>query len=151
LNHTPPDAGIVGCSYNYELNRRINPKRQFLSHVTTAFSERYFPLGARAGAVVLSTALKAGMLQVRFAMMLEYFINKILPTVLWTQSLTEIFVGGKGDRSIGLTMLPPSCVDRLEIWESQPPGPMGLNVPPKGLFYLHFPLHATCPRISSYT
>ena len=69
----------------------------------------------------------------------------------WTQSLTEIFLGGKGDRCVGLTTLPPSCVDRLEIWEPQPPGSMGLNIPPKGLFYLHFPLHATCPRISSYT
>jgi hypothetical protein len=30
--------------------------------------------------------------------------------------------GGKGDRCIGLTTLPPSCADRLEIWEPQLPG-----------------------------
>jgi len=29
---------------------------------------------------------------------------------------------GKGGRCIGLTTLPLSCADRLEIWESQPPG-----------------------------
>jgi hypothetical protein len=45
------DAGIVGCSYDYELNRSINPKRQFLGCFTTAFSERYFPLAERGGAV----------------------------------------------------------------------------------------------------
>ena len=31
----------------------------------------------------------------------------------------EYFLGGKG---IGLTTLPPSCADCLEIWESEPPG-----------------------------
>ena len=35
-----------------------------------------------------------------------------------TQPLTEV---GKG-RCVGLTTLPPSCADCLEIWESQPPG-----------------------------
>ena len=29
---------------------------------------------------------------------------------------------GKGGRCVGLTTLPPSCVDCLEIWEPQPPG-----------------------------
>ena len=29
--------------------------------------------------------------------------------------------GGKDDRCVGLTNLPPSCADCLEIWESQPP------------------------------
>jgi len=33
-----------------------------------------------------------------------------------------IFPGGKGGRSVGLTTLPPPCVDCLEIWEPQPPG-----------------------------
>jgi hypothetical protein len=27
---------------------------------------------------------------------------------------------GKGGRCVGLTTLPPSCVDYLEIWEPQP-------------------------------
>ena len=29
---------------------------------------------------------------------------------------------GKGGRCLGLTTLPPSCADCLEIWEPQPPG-----------------------------
>ena len=31
-------------------------------------------------------------------------------------------LGGKDGRCVGLTNLPPSCVDCLEIWEPQPPG-----------------------------
>jgi len=43
-----------------------------------------------------------------------------------TQPLTEmntrnISWGGKGGWCIGLTNLPPTCVDCLEIWEPQPP------------------------------
>jgi hypothetical protein len=34
----------------------------------------------------------------------------------------EYFLGGKGSWCIGLTTLPPSCADCLEIWELQPPG-----------------------------
>jgi hypothetical protein len=34
----------------------------------------------------------------------------------------EYFLGGKGSRCVGLTTLPPSCADCLEIWEPQPPG-----------------------------
>ena len=34
----------------------------------------------------------------------------------------EYFLGGKGGRCVGLTALPPSCADCLEIWEPQPPG-----------------------------
>ena len=34
----------------------------------------------------------------------------------------EYFLGGKGGRCVGLTTLPPSCADCLEIWEAQPPG-----------------------------
>jgi hypothetical protein len=29
---------------------------------------------------------------------------------------------GKDGRCVGLTTLPPSCVDCLEVWEPQPPG-----------------------------
>jgi len=29
---------------------------------------------------------------------------------------------GKGSQCVGLTTLPPSCANCLEIWESQPPG-----------------------------
>ena len=34
----------------------------------------------------------------------------------------EYFLGSKGDRCVGLTTLPPSYVDCLEVWEPQPPG-----------------------------
>jgi len=33
----------------------------------------------------------------------------------------EYFLGGKGGRCVGLTTVPPSCADRLEIWVPQPP------------------------------
>jgi hypothetical protein len=44
-----------------------------------------------------------------------------------TQILTEMSTrniswGGKGGRCLGLTTLPPSCTDCLEIWEPQPHG-----------------------------
>ena len=32
------------------------------------------------------------------------------------------FLGSRGGRCIGLTTLPPSCADCLEIWKPQPPG-----------------------------
>jgi hypothetical protein len=34
----------------------------------------------------------------------------------------EYFLEGKGGRCVGLTTLPPSCADFLEIWEPQTPG-----------------------------
>ena len=34
----------------------------------------------------------------------------------------KYFLGCKGGRYVGLTTLPPSCSDCLEIWELQPPG-----------------------------
>jgi len=34
----------------------------------------------------------------------------------------EYFLECKGGRCVGLTTLPPSCSDCLEIWEPQPPG-----------------------------
>jgi len=34
----------------------------------------------------------------------------------------EYILGGKDGRYIGLTTLPPSCANCLEIWEPQPPG-----------------------------
>ena len=44
-----------------------------------------------------------------------------------TQPLTEMSTGNiswgvKSGRYVGLTTLPPSCADCLEIWEPQPPG-----------------------------
>jgi len=60
-----------------------------------------------------------------------------------TQPLTEMSTrniswGGKGGWCVGLTTLPSSCADCLEIWEPQPSGTLracpGLL---KGLLYLY--------------
>ena len=50
----------------------------------------------------------------------------------------EYFLGGvKGDQCIGLTTLPPSCADCLEIWEAQHPGTLwACNRHACGLLYL---------------
>jgi hypothetical protein len=44
-----------------------------------------------------------------------------------TQPVTEISTrnipwSGEGGRCVGLTTLPPTCADCLEIWAFQPPG-----------------------------
>ena len=31
-------------------------------------------------------------------------------------------MGGKGGRCVGLTILPPSCANCLEVWQPEPPG-----------------------------
>jgi len=48
-----------------------------------------------------------------------------LPYPLSEMSIRHIFwLGGgvKGGRCVGLTTLPPSCADCVEIWEPQPSG-----------------------------
>ena len=55
----------------------------------------------------------------------------------------EYFLTGKGGRSAGLT-LPPSCADRHEIWEPEPPGTMGACPGlVHGLLYLYLFMHDT--------
>ena len=53
-----------------------------------------------------------------------------------------LFPGGKGSRCVGLTTLPPSCVDCVEIWEPQPPGTLlASNRPvPELLYHLFYSL-----------
>ena len=61
---------------------------------------------------------------------LEFFIDIILPAAYGPgvdsasnrNKYQEYFLGGKGGRCVGLTTLPPSGADCLEIWEPQPPG-----------------------------
>jgi len=57
---------------------------------------------------------------------LEFLIDIILPAEFDPASkrneYQEYFLGGKGGQCVGLTTLPPSCADCLEIWGPQPPG-----------------------------
>jgi hypothetical protein len=49
----------------------------------------------------------------------------------------EYFLFGKGGRCIGLTTLPPSCDDCIEIWDPQNPGTLRVcNRPVQGLLVL---------------
>jgi hypothetical protein len=96
------------------------------------FFNNFFPVKYRGhgSAVGWGTALQARRSRVRFPMVsLEIFIHVILPAALCSSgrlSLQQkwvpgIYPGGKGGRCVGLTTLPPSCVDCHEIWEPQPP------------------------------
>ena len=64
--------------------------------------------------------------------------------LLIEMSTRNISWGGKGDRCVGLTTLPPSCADCLEIWESQPPGTLracpGLY---RDCIYVYLPKYTT--------
>ena len=58
-------------------------------------------------------------------MSLKIFIDIILPGVDAGSNryeYPEYSLGGKGGRCVGLTTLPPSCAECLEIWEPQTPG-----------------------------
>jgi hypothetical protein len=87
--------------------------------------------GTRGIAVGWSTALQVWRSRVRLPMVsLEFLIDIILPFALWPWgwlSLRQkwvpgIFPVGKCGWCVGLTTLPRSCVDCLEIWEPQTPG-----------------------------
>jgi hypothetical protein len=75
--------------------------------------------------------LQVGRLWVQYPIVsLEFFIDVIFPSALWPWDrlslfqkwVPGIFPGVKGGRCVGLTTLPPSCADCLEIWESHHPG-----------------------------
>jgi hypothetical protein len=67
---------------------------------------------------------------------LEFFIDIILPAALCPWS--RLSLGVKGGRCVGLTNLPTSCADYLEIWEPQTPGTVS---PCPGLYRYCFTLY----------
>jgi len=106
------------------------------------------------GAVDWCSALQAEGSRVGFTTgSLEYFIDIIRPATLclcdrlgfcrkWS---TANVIWGKGGRWVGLTTLPLSCADCLEIWESQPTGMLWVySRPVLGLFYLSLYIHSHC-------
>ena len=88
--------------------------------------------GARGGAIGWGTALQAGRSRVRFPMVTFEFVIDIksfrsyygpgVDSASNRNEYQEYFLGGKGGRCVGLTTLPHSCADCLDIWEPQSPG-----------------------------
>jgi len=52
-----------------------------------------------------------------------YYVRRVDSASNWIE-YKVYFLGGKGGQCVGLTTLPPTCADCLEIWE--PPGTLGL-------------------------
>jgi hypothetical protein len=109
---------VCGSSIQY------NTRNKFLEHYIRN-------VGHAVAQWCWGTALLTGRSRDRFPMVsLELFIDIILPAPLRPGSrlsllqkwVPGIFLGGKGDRYVGLTILPSSCADCLKIWEPQPPG-----------------------------
>jgi len=103
-------------------------------------------IGARDGTVDSDTVLPASRLHVRFPMVSEFFIDRILrlhcgpeiDSAANSNEYQEYFLGCKGGWYIGLTTLPPSHASRPEIWELQPPGtPWASNRPVYSFLYLY--------------
>jgi hypothetical protein len=109
-------------------------------------------IGLRGGPVGWRTAIQVKRSQVRFPMVsLEVFIDIILPAALWPwvdsasnrNEYREYFLGGKGCRCLRLTILPPSCLDCLEIWAPTSWNPQSLSTPVMGLLLLYNCIIAT--------
>ena len=102
---------------------------------------------AAGGAFGWGTARQFRRLRLRFPMVsLDFFIDIILPNALWSWGwlrlqqkwVPEMFPGGKGGRSVRLTILPLSCVELLDTWEPHRPGTLkGLSSPVMVLLYLY--------------
>jgi hypothetical protein len=77
------------------------------------------------------TALKARRSPIRYPIVsLEFFFDIIFPAAILSgidsasniNEDQEYFLEGKGGRCLGLTNLPPSYANFLELWEPRPPG-----------------------------
>ena len=92
---------------------------------------RQLPTTISVAQLVETLRYKTGRPRVRFPMVsLEFFIDIILPTALWPWGCStcnrneyqEYFIGNKGGLCVGLTNLPTSCADFIDIWDPQLPG-----------------------------
>ena len=127
-------ATLVGCNlwgFHRYNNSLFSQYIQYKPNVFINYCLSILLNGARGGAVDRGTALQAGRSRVWFPRVsLEFFIDVIFPAVLWSwgrlsllqKGVPGILPGGKSCQCVGLTSLPPSCADCLEIWEPQPPG-----------------------------
>jgi hypothetical protein len=113
-------VGPVVPTSRSKVSRSLLSVRTYMIYLLTAF-----------GLSLGGNALPVGRSRVRFPMVsLEFFIGIILPAAIWRWGWLSLeqkwvpgmFFGGKGGRCVGLTTLPPSCADCLEIWEPQPSG-----------------------------
>jgi len=83
----------------------------------------------RGGAVGWGSALQTGRSQVRFLMVsLNFLLTSFRPrcgpgcdSACNTIEYLEYFLADKGGRCLGLTTVPPSYVDCLEMWEPHIP------------------------------
>jgi hypothetical protein len=100
--------------------------------------------GILGGAFSWGAALRVGRLRVRFSMgQLGFFIDIIQPhygpgidSYFKRNEYREYLLGSNGGRCIGLTTLPPTCANSLEIvGASLSPNRKGLSRPVYGLLY----------------
>ena len=79
--------------------------------------------GARRSAVGWGTALQVGRSRVRFPMVSHNPSGRRgVDPASNRNEYQEYFLGSKDGRCVGVTTLPPSCADCLEIWRHQLPG-----------------------------